>query len=188
MDVPQMSTQLILNADSKERRELARAGMAAYNAVGMFHYILDCPYVRHDQAGELYSIVDFVNVFSDSEQEPRKVWNDMKARVLLEIPDASERIRHILMGEWGGSKRRQKTDMTDRGAMLTILQEMHTPLSKILRQAMNDMLVKYDPKDRDKIILEMGRSSGWAATRNHIAMIEAECSYVQDSELEWWQR
>lgn len=178
------------NLTNLERRKQARLEMVKYAGAGKFMRLLHSPFIRKGilPSGLLgHSVIDLVNILSDTEQEPRQFWNDTKKRITRDDPQLSDRIRQLKFRNWSDGKMRL-SDALDAGDLVIVIFELHTPSSNELRNKIADVFRRYDNQFNSRIISELENNQGWAATRNKLDMIEAGLTDIPNSELQWWQK
>lgn len=117
-----------------------------------------------------YSLVDFVGVFADSEQDARQYWNDIKkAMVKQDGFEVSENIRRFKLLAKDGKLR--ATDcgeiVTIRRVLMSIHSEKAEPLRMWIAGRKHDALLNYDHRN----VIE-GRA--WAADTIHLEMSTLE--------------
>ena len=170
---PDPKTQVVLS-DSQARCEQTRTEMASCAGIGAFRVLLRSAHVRKTRAenGEqVYSAIDLVNVLADSKNEPRKLWNDTKKRLVRDDPNMSDEIGHIKFPLWNDTKKRLRASdsLTWHGAMILVF-ELHSELSNYLRHAIVEEWRKYPSEYIDDIMAELGRDVGWAGTAIRLQM------------------
>jgi hypothetical protein len=174
--VMSVANQLILSPN-QARRMQARSEMSARLGVGGIMYLARSPFVRSARMTETekgYSAVDLVNVLTDTESEPRKLWADTKKRILRDDPDMSDEIGHISVPLWDDkSGRVRATDgLTWHGVKILIF-ELHSGLSNRLRHEYLRERESYPEEYRNQIMAELEQEMGWAGTAIRLRMLEA---------------
>lgn len=162
------------NLDNLQRREIARNELAKVEGLGKFMYLLHCPHVRKGVLPDgtiAHSAIDLINILSDTDNEPRKFWNDTKGRLIKDDPDMSEKIGHIPLPLWNDTKGRFRAgDVLTTSGMVILIFELHTNTSNELRHAIANMFDRYASQYHDQILYELEREVGWAGTRIRLEM------------------
>jgi hypothetical protein len=159
-----------------QRREIARAEMAQFEGLGKFMYLLHSPYVRKLRLPDktvVHSAIDVIGILSDSENEPRKLWNDTKKRLLKQDEDMSEKIGHIALPLWNDTKKRLRpTDVMTSSGLVILVFELHTKTSNKVRHGIAGVFDRYASEHHEAILAELERTTGWAGTRIRLEMQE----------------
>jgi len=71
-----------------------------------------------------FSIVDVIGVLADN-QRPRKYWNDLKRKLIIEGSEVSEKIGQLKMMAPDGKMR--ETDVADTAQLLRLIQSIPSP-------------------------------------------------------------
>lgn len=159
---------------SLQRREIARAEIAGLADIGKFMYLLHSPFVRkaaleNDLVG--HSAIDVINILADSKNEPRKLWNNTKTRLIKQDKDMSEKIRHISLPLWDDRNNRYRaTDALTSSGLVILIFELHSPLSNEIRHAIANVFDRYAAQYHQQIINELERKIGWAGTAIRLEM------------------
>lgn len=169
------------------RREVARATINAAKGTDKLWYLVNGLYVRHDvdNTEKVYSIIDGVDIFTDTKGDPRQFWNDKKQALIGSNTELSENIRRFKLIAPDGKRR--LTDVASLWGLLAIINELRTPASYDLINAIfkgvaggvDNAMLRYRAMN-----IESG--SEWGANDVHERMRFLD--KPTDEGLQWWQK
>lgn len=125
-----------------QKRNLARKVMSELAGRDKAIVVINPDFVRQqiatfDEGSKTYySIVDVIAILGDSENDPRKYWNDHKKRILKLDPQLSDSIRRLKLTAEDGKER--ATDVAPLTDCLVITSFLQTPTSVALMRAIFD--------------------------------------------------
>jgi hypothetical protein len=153
-----MSTELIIyqtgtKLNNFQRRTLARAEMAHYSGKEKLRYLLFSPLVRHFRMsdGKLrHSLLDELNIISESENEPRIVLQQLKSRLKKRDNKLYQKMIQVKLPSWEDHKR-YKVEVISGGWLLALIMGhlYHTPIGEQIRDAFAE---DFDEYERDNSI------------------------------------
>lgn len=188
--LPQNRDRIIIPADDKQRRELAREGILKCSGLGAFRALLLSPYMRSGMVEKtrFYSAIDLVTILGDFTNEPRKYWEQEKRRIIGADAELSQNLGQLKLPSWS-VKRSYMTDVGRQWVMEKIIHRLDTPLANLIGNQILKDRERYGDALADQIFHELEFDTGWAATRNRLDGARfGGGEGVKDSELEWWER
>lgn len=172
---------------SLDHRNVTR--MLLRNAVGMdkLRYIISSSFVRHTVVDGVkqYSIIDAIDIFTDTTNDPRRYWNDKKKVLIGSNTELSETIGRLKLLASDGKMR--LTDVAPLWVLLGIISKLDTESSNNLTNAIfKGVANAVDNAALRYRAMNIENGLEWAADTIHNDM--KKLTPINDSDLEWWQK
>lgn len=162
------------NLDNLQRREITRLAMEQVEGLGKFKALLESPHVRRVVLPDgkiAHSVIDVINILSDTTVDPRFQWRDLKERLTDDDKDIGDFISHIPLPLWNDKYGRKRAgDVMTTSGLVILIFELHSKLSNQIRHSIAKMYDLYPSEYHDQILYELEREVGWAGTRIRLEM------------------